>query len=908
MSRNHLLIGVFLVAFFVATWVANAGEDDGLPEKTAFVTGASHIDLEWKWRFDEAIDVCFRTYSAVLDIMDDHDDDPGGNPVFYSQSQALSYKKMEELHPDVFARIAQRVQDGQWEIVGGMWVEPDANLPGGESFVRQIFYGKRYFYDRFGVNVDIGWLPDSFGYNGNLPQFFARAGIEKFYYFKTNWNDTHTPTIHTFWWEAPDGSRVLAHLSWPHYNNQILPWTLRKTLNEAQEGDPNQPGVLYPIGLGDHGGGIGRWNINRALNLAGEGWPIHFGPAADFFDALNLDEIDDVIADELYLESHRGAYTSRALHKEEVRAIEYGLCGTEAIRSLAGLQNLAYPNADLEEIWSNLMLDQFHDTMAGTCLEVVYAEDVAARHEHAFTTLEKLNTEGFRRLSGATDATPVFAGEGWFVVFNPLGFSLTAPVLLPVSPEEAETLTVYDGNGGALACQLDGDGGGLWMLARDLPAFGWRSYRLASGEPGGDVPYAASATHLENAHLSLDLSEDTGLLLSLVSLDQAGREFIQPGSGGNLLQVYKDKPKHFDAWDIGFDKYTDEPLEQLTSAVEISLVESGPVRSVIRILRQGEVEDYQQDLILYYDLPRVDFTTKVFGWGETAHRFLKVAFPLNLVNEKKIVTTEMPYGVITRPLDGQVANFEFAGHKWADISANYAKEDNGPGIALLSREKFGYDVANDGPGEGLSDGQCNILRLSLLKSAKSPRYLLPDSGGPITDRGDFSMHYALYPHEGNAYAANLLKVGHAYYAPFLLYDTNQNEPSALPALFDITPENVLALWLKQPEMDPQPNQVLLRIVESQGEASVVRIHSREFAISTAALTNLLEEPTGQAVTYVDDQTVELVIGAHEIATVILNIDPLTGDDDNAGDDDDDAADDDAVADDDDDDDEDGCGC
>lgn len=891
------LVALWLFLFIVFAYGLNA--DENLPDYTAFITGASHIDLEWKWRLDEAVDVSMRTFVAVLDIMDDCDDYPGGNPVYYSQSNALLYQMMEERYPEVFARIQKRVRDGLWEIVGGMWTELDANLPSGESFIRQLFYGKRYFYDRFGVDVNIGWLPDSFGYNWNLPQFFAGSGIDYFFYFKTNWNDTHKPTIHNFWWEAPDGSRVLAHLSWGHYNNQLFSWRLKGLLNYVQEHVPDQPGFLYPIGMGDHGGGIGRRNIGVAMWLAQKDWPIHFGPASDFFEALDKDKIEDVIADELYFEMHRGSYTSRAKHKQEVRAIEFGLLGAEAVNARASLGDAEYPQDEIESIWKTVMLDQFHDTMAGTCFDPVYTLDVAERHDKAFAELDRIQTEGSLRMTGASFAGKDFSGEGWFVVFNPLGFLVSAPLFVEV--ENADKLAVFDPKGEAIDCQMDESGQGLWMIAKDVPGFGWRAYSLKNGEPGNIAPYTAKKSYLENEKITLAIDSGSGLVTSLTSKATGERNLIAPESAGNLLEIYYDYPKPFDSWDIGFDKYKELPIERLIDAKSVDFIETGPVRSVVRVKRKSQYEDYEQDIIIYYDLPRVDFVTRVFGWGSTAHRFLKVAFPLNLVNESKTVTTEMPYGTISRILDGSVANFEFTGHKWADIAENFPGNDPGPAVALLSREKYGFDVANDGQGEGYSDGQCNVLRLSLLKSGTSPLYLVPQSGGPITDKGDFESHYALFPHPNDAEKDNLLKVGNEYYAPFVVRYLGNSEPKEAPEFLLVEPENALALWLKRPEVNPLEGEVLLRIVESKGEKTAVTIQLANDLFSSAQFVNFLETPVERELRMVDDSTLEFDINSYEVVSLrmVLHSDAKdTSDDDSVDDDSDEPSFDDGR----------GCGC
>jgi alpha-mannosidase len=509
----------------------------------------------------------------------------------------------------------------------------------------------------------------------------------------------------------------------------------------------------------------------------------------------------------------------------------------------------------------------------------VYAEDAAERNAAAFEIIADEESAALAHLLGGEVSTE-FGGDGWFVVFNPLGFVVTAPVLIPVPKGQVNSRAVYAPDGSPVKCQIDHDGGGLWIIAEAVPAYGWRVYGLAAGSPGGDAPYPADVTHLENAHLTVRLAAPTGLLKSLVAKDLGGREFIDSEQAGNLLQIYHDKPDVFDSWDIGFDKYHDEPIEELREADDIELIESGPVRSVVRVTRHSQYETYWQDVIVYYDLPRVDFATHVFDWGTEAHRFLKAAFPLDLVNDGRLATSEMPYGTITRVLDGSVAYTELPGHKWTDIAENFgADRAAGPGLALLARDKYGYDVANDGPGEGLSDGRTNVLRLSLLKSATSPRYLLPEQGGPITDRGDFVVHYALYPHDGDARDANVYRYGHEYYAPLVVRFVGDAEPPARDAFAVTTPGNALLVWLKRPEVAPQNGEVLLRVVESVGQDVTAQVRLPEHRILAATRVNLLEEPEDDPVVLTDERTAEFALGAHEILTLRLQVETAPADDD-----------------------------
>ncbi|NLH48365.1 MAG: alpha-mannosidase [Myxococcales bacterium] len=878
-----------LLAVVFAPLLSRAADE--IPSEEFFVTGASHIDLAWKWPYTEGEFTCKYTFATVLRMMDEYDDtESGENPVYYAQSSALAYRWMEESYPEIFQQIQKRVKEGRWEIVGGMWVESDALQPSGESFCRQFLTGQWYFQDKFGRMATIGWLPDSFGFNANLPQFMHKSGIDRFFFYKLNWNDTHKPQRNLFYWKGPDGSRVLTHLAYNAYNNNAMMSTVRTVLNTKRANEPNQTSVFYPLGTGDHGGGIVRFFMTRMLALRDAGYHMHFGKVADFFDDIDLSQVNLDVQDELYFEKHRGTYTTRANHKKSMRELEYLLQDAEIFASFAYLFGEDYPFDDLDVAWKRLMRDQFHDTMSGTALDRVYQDEVEPNLEQVRESGTRVLNDSLAALTARIDTTAADQGEV-FVVFNPNAFAVTQPVELSLAPAG---LIVLDETGAPVPSQANAAGDALVFLATDIPGWGWRTYQVAAGEDDTSAPFAADDRHLENDHLRVTLDEQ-GYLTGFYSKDLA-REFIPAGGRGNLLQLYRDNAGTFDCWDIGFDKYQDEPTT-VEDAQSVALVENGPVRQVIEIRRQGEVESYVQRIVLYAEGDYLDFETQVFGWGNPKHRFLKVAFPTTLVNDKKEIRTNIPYGNLVRVLDGHRADWEFAGQKWIDLTETHANNAAPEvGLSLIAREKYGYDVQNDGPGEGLSDGRANILRLSLLKSGTSPLYLLPNRGGPVTDQGDFAAHYRLIPHAGDTRPAEMYLHGEEF-ANRLIAFPAENHGGELPAtgnLVNFVSESgvVLPTTLKRPYRESADGELILRLVEIDGQDAKVSMGESIWEPESVYQADILERPQGDDLVAVADDyaTFTLPVGHNAVETVRVVFSPADdggSDDDQDGDDDND---------------------
>jgi len=861
--------GVLLFASCLFAGVAPARAE----VEKIYTIGASHIDLAWKWNYDEAIWVCHNTFRDIMNLMEFYENDGlPGNPMFYAQSQAQAYEWMETLYPDLFERIRQWHERGLWEVVGGMWVESDTNLASGESLVRQVLYGKLYFLEKFGVDVRVGWLPDTFGYSAGLPQIFKKAGIDYFAFTKTNWNAVHAPNKNMFRWQSPDGSEVLAYLSLGGYNDIPTAWQLGDLEAKLKLHHPDIPFYLFYIGVGDHGGGVFKSFVDNALSLQKRGFPLEFGTSLDFFEALAAHGVTDEIRDELYLEYHRGTYTSRARVKERNRQAEISLETVEKFASLSLPYGGDYPQPDLDLMWKKTLLNQFHDVLPGSGIDLVY-EDFDRDHDYIEGRAGELTSAACDLLASRIDTQSGPPGEP-VAVFNPLSWERSGPVSLAMSPEEAQGRAVLGPDGSPALSQYSLMDGALIFRAEDVPSLGYKTFFLAAA--GDLIEGAATAATLtatpvrmENDFLVAILDPATGLLISLQDKRAGYREVIQPGAGANLLQIYRERLDTYPAWNLAYDKYRDEPLN-LTSALAFELVEAGPLRVVVRAVYRHLSMSFEQKILLWSGLPRMDFRFRVDDWGAFMNRLLKVAFPLNLENRAQQATYDVPYAALTRTHDGSVANWEACGHKWVDL------EDDGPGepygVALLSGNKYGFDLANDGPGQGLSDGRANVLRMTLLKSSSQP---LPGAlglplGGPVTDRGSFESAYALYPHAGSWEQAGVVRQGYEFNYPLLPQRTGRHRGS-LPlaqSFLQVSPANVVAAVLKAPERPQEENELILRLFETGRRDARVTVAFPTKKILAAREVDLLERhlPDGRAVA-MGPGGIGLDVGHDELVTL-----------------------------------------
>jgi alpha-mannosidase len=819
---------------------------------TIRAVGNSHIDMAWLWPWTETVEVVRNTFQSVLDLMREYPD------FRFTMSSARTYEWMQEKYPDIFRQIEQRVKEGRWEIIGGMWVEPDLNMLAGESLVRQILVGKRYFEKNFGVDVKIGWNPDSFGYNWQLPQIYKKSGMDYFVTQKLLWAHEYTVFPYKlFWWQSPDGSRLLTYF--PHdYAGGIdadklgedlsiwMPSIYGKKLEDTPE-------MIHLYGVGDHGGGPTRTMLDHAQQLKTPGtvFPkFEFSFAGDFFRDLEqkLPTMHVPTWDgELYFAYHRGVFTTQAETKRRIRRAEESMLDAETFASLASLYGRVYPQDEMELAWKNLLFDHFHDIMPGSGIAVNYLdakrnlEDVTrVANEVAHGSLDEIAAH----VNTRADGVPV-------IVFNPLAWPRTEVIEVEAQlPGPARQIQVVDSSGNPAESQLlsiDAETHRAhFLLLSHTPGFGYATYfvRAATAALAGRSLLKASADSLENEFIRFKLDPQTGCMTNLFD-KRSSNEALAPAETdtggpknstcGNLLQTFVDKPKRWDAWNIDAD-FEDNHWD-LDKADEVKLVENGPLRAVIRIKNHFQNSSFVRDITMYAGVPRVDVKMQA-EWHEK-HILLKVAFPLSARSDK--ATFEIPYGSVERPTTrntpAEKAQFEVPALRWADIS------DARHGFSLLNDCKYGYDAKG------------NVLRLSLLRSPEWP--------DPHADEGRHEFTYSLYPHGGSWRDALTVRQGYELNYKLISMQTAKHEGALPPqhSFLQTKSDNILITALKKAEDD---GALILRFYEWAGKDGDVNIQLPAGAQSVSQV-NLMEK-MGESV-QVQNERVTFHTKPYEIKTL-----------------------------------------
>jgi alpha-mannosidase len=798
---------------------------------TIRAVGNSHIDMAWLWPWTETVEVVRNTFRSVLDLMREYPD------FKFTMSSARTYEWMEEKYPDMFREIQQRIKEGRWEIIGGMWVEPDLNMPGGESLTRQILVGKGYFQKKFGVDVKIGWNPDSFGYNWQLPQIYKKSGIDYFVTQKLLWaHEFTTFPYKLFWWQAPDGSRLLTYF--PHdYAGGIEPEALAKDLSiwapsiyGPQLSD--SPEIMHLYGVGDHGGGptrtmldsAGRWMSPNAV------FPkLQFGTARAFFDDLDKKLPDMKVPtwnDELYFQYHRGVFTTQSDTKQRIRRTEETLLNAEKVSSLALLYGHRYSQEEMNRAWKRLLFDHFHDIMPGSGIAVNYLD--------AQRNLEDVRRVGNEIIDGSLHEIAARVNTQQpgvpVMVFNSLSWPRKEVIEIETQlPAPAREISVLDSARKPAEAQLlsidQETHRARFLLLSDTPALGYNTYFVQAATVASPIrtTVKATANTLENEYIRLTVDAQSGCITSLFD-KRSHTEALAPSETdtggpknvvcGNLLQAFYDKPKEWDAWNIDAD--FEKQHWDLDKVDEVKLVESGPLRAVIRIKQHFQNSVFVRDVTMYAGVPRVDVKMRA-DWHEK-HILLKVAFPLSAHSPK--ATYEIPYGSVERPTTrntpAERGEFEVPALQWADIS------DPQHGFSLLNDSKYGYDAKG------------NVLRLSLLRSPEWP--------DPHADEGEHEFTYSLYPHRGTWRDAETVRQG--YGLNYRLLSTNAEKHEGALArehsFLQVEPQNVVVTALKKAEDD---GALILRFYEWAGKETYVRLHLPPGA-QTASETDLMERTTG----------------------------------------------------------------
>ena len=836
------------------------------------ILGHAHLDLAWLWDVAETWEAAQRTFTSVLNLQQDFDE------LIFCHSTPALYEWIEQNRPDLFNKIKRQIELGKWEVVAGLWVEPELNTVGGESIVRQVLYGQCYVWEKFGKFSPIAWLPDTFGFCWQLPQILQSGNIKYFATQKLRWNDLTEFPFEIFWWEAPDKSQILS-LMLPPIGETIEPVKMAKYAYEWQvkTGEKN---VLWLPGVGDHGGGPTRdmLEISRRWQESGFFPMLEFSTAENFFTELVGKNSGNfpIWQDELYLEFHRGCYTTHGDQKRWNRRCENLLYQAELFAVFASIITGAfYRKNDLEMAWKLVLFNQFHDILPGSAIPEVYV-DAHQNWREAERLGKEILAEAMGRVAADVDVSPPFPLDAFaagmvypVIVFNSLNWqrSELVSVALPEPPKKKDIRTagsreeqeglelipnspditslegkdddwqVYDDAGQILTSQISNNN--LLFVASDVPGVGYRLFWLCSGcsdlrkkpsiginstnyteriakkiENVNTVSLEREKWVLENDLLRVKVEETTGNLESI--FDKVNQREVLRKPEGNQLKAFRDEGQYWDAWNID-PNYQQYPLSS-AKLINIFWVEQGALKSCLRVIRKIGNSEFCQDYILEIGSQLLKIKSWV-NWQEK-HTLVKAAFPINI--EADFATYEIPCGAIKRTTKPQTerekAKWEVPALNWADISKdNY-------GVSLLNDCKYGYDAKPD------------ELRLTLLRGST-----WPDSEADV---GIHEFTYAIYPHIGSWENARTVQRGYELNMPLLVQImpliSEEKSNGKLPQVYRFLgweAKNLILMALKRSE----DNQCwVFRCYECLGQEAKLNLES-DIGLGIEKVVNLLEQ-------------------------------------------------------------------
>ncbi len=736
-------------------------------------TGHAHIDTAWLWPLRETVRKCTRTFASAVAMLD-------ADPEYrFSCSQAQQYAWIEAHEPELFARICDHVAAGRWIPVGGMWVEPDMNLPSGESIVRQVVHGQRYFQSRFGVRCREVWIPDVFGYPAGLPQVFAAGGMRRFVTQKLSWNRTNRFPHSTFWWEGLDGTRVLTHFPpVDTYNAELEPAELIASVSRFAEHAWSRCS-LVPFGYGDGGGGPTREMLARAHRMADlDGVPpVQLGTAHDFFAAVE-DELArgaeaPVWRGELYFETHRGTLTSQLRTKLANRRCERLLREAEL-----WLAHTGGAVGELDEAWRQVLTQQFHDILPGSSIAWV--------HREAEETLARVASELEAHIACSLSA--IAPGR---------------PVLASTASVERDEIVLVD-----VTERPSGDGpvqelpdGRLAFRAR-VPALG---LAVAEALPVEDRVVVTDRS-MVNGHLAVTWDE-SGQLRSVIDVARA-RELVPAGARAAALELAVDQPVRYDAWDLESWVRRDPVVLADPNSVEVTA--TGPLVGQVRVTHRFGPSTAVVTYVLRAGSARLDVDIEL-DWHHD-ERLLSVAFPLDV--RADTAACGIQFGAVRRPThpstSWDAAKFEVCAHRFVDVS------EPSFGVAVLNNGRYGHC---------LFDG---AVRVSL---ARAPKY--PD---PTADHGRHAVTVSLFPHDGGL--APVVAEAERLDLPVRWFTGGEGDAVPVPPV-GVTGRGIEVDAVKP--VDDGSGDLVLRMHEACGDRSAVTVRG-DRPFTAASRCNLLEEP------------------------------------------------------------------
>lgn len=780
-----------------------------IKERCFYPLGHAHLDLAWLWTLEETYEVAQRTFNSVLNLQKEY------KYLTFGHTSAYLYQWIESHNPSLFEKIKNAIASGKWEVLGGMWVEPEVNLISGESLVRQLLYGQKYFQEKFGKYNHIAWLPDTFGFPWQLPQILIQAEIKYFVTGKLHWNDTNKFPYGCFWWQSPDGSQIFTLISPPNVTgvmdtnpltmtNYSLDWEKQTGLKD----------IFWLPGVGDHGGGPTRDMLEVAQRYHDSPFfpQIKFSTAEDYLNKITVISPNNypVWNSELYLELHRGCYTSHGEQKYQNRYCEKLLYQAELFSTIATIlhsqflpdyQSDNHIQRQIEALWQKLLLNQFHDILPGTSITEVFTE-ANELYQEIITATKNILSHSLEAIASYIQ-TPNLEREysHEITIFNSLNWERSEIIEIDI---EGEKYSIYDDEGKELLTEISHEGK-LLFFAENIPSIGYKSFYLTKKvSPSLREVKESNSTRLnqvsveqkshnyilENDYLKVIIDHKTGNIESI--FDKINDREILKGQG-NELQLFEDKGQYWDAWNIDPD-YQNHPLDS-PKLVAIKWLEKGRLRQRIRVIKTYHQSQFTQDYILDFQSQILKIKNQV-NWQED-YTLLKVNFPLNL--ESDYATYEIACGNIQRTTKPQTsaekAQWEVYGHHWADLTDNHGDY----GVSLINDCKYGYDA------------QPSQLRLTLLRSPKWP--------DPKCDRTYHQFSYGIYGHKQDWKTGKTVQKGYEFNQQLLTVlrektDKKLGKLTTKNELINLNKNNLIIMAFKQKENTN--NQFVIRFYESQG--------------------------------------------------------------------------------------------
>jgi len=800
---------------------------------TVTCIGHTHIDVAWLWRLKHTREKCARSFSTVLRLMELFPD------YVFLQTQPQLYEYVKNDFPEIYEKIKERVKEGRWEAGGGMWLEADCNLTSGESLVRQLLFGTRLFREEFGAECRYLWLPDVFGYSWALPQILKKSGIDTFMTTKISWSQFNRMPHDTFRWRGIDGSEVLTHfITTPDehdspyytYNGVVEAQMVKGIWDNYRDKNLNEE-LLLSYGYGDGGGGVNREMLEMRRRLDEmPGLPnVKTGTADAYFQGLQerIAETDQYVHTwdgELYLEFHRGTYTSQAYNKRMNRKLELAYREAEWLGAFASLLAgdwSAYRQAELNEGWKIILRNQFHDIIPGSSIKEVYEDSTKEYAEAEQTVVAAWKHAANTVVAPKSGSVTVWSSSPW-------SRRDSAEIAMPAGTGNG---TWTDAEGRVLPAQRAGD---QWSVQVEVPAMGYTtiSFQPAEEQASVEAPFAYESSSLDTPHYRIDWNA-AGQLTGLWD-KAAGRQVLADGERGNVLQVFEDKPLMFDAWDI--DIYYQQKMREVTDLQSVELIDAGPLSASVRFVWKYMNSTISQVMKVYADSKRIDFATEV-DWQER-QQLLKASFPVAVRSTE--ATYDIQFGNVKRPTHWNTswdwARFESVGHQWADLS------ERGYGVSLLNDCKYGYDIKG------------HVMRLSLIKSATYP--------DPEADKGMHLFTYALLPHEGDWYEGGTAQEAWALNNP--LRSGAGALAAAASSLLRVSSEGVMIDAVKKAE---DSDKLLVRLHDYSGRRERISLSSDLNVVSWQEC-DLMERPIGEPQAGKD---CEFQLMPYEIKTFLLEI-------------------------------------